>query len=140
MSWQLLVMLKHLLRFSLMWDIIGLSCDVVRRHTTSCDVEGHRTIVVRHRRGRTTIDHDFNLYKTMSASHQREAISQTLPMRRNPIVSSVTTKLRLQYNSRYGENVRNLLCHPSYDVVVTKASDTDRKSGANHTNPGRNLI
>ena len=32
------------LRFSLMWAILTWSWGVVRRHTTSCDVEAHRTM------------------------------------------------------------------------------------------------
>ena len=46
MSWQFLVMFKNVLRFSLMWCILRWSCDVVRRHTTSCDAEVHPTIFV----------------------------------------------------------------------------------------------
>ena len=34
-----------------------------------------------------------------------------------PIVSSVTTKLRLQYRSRIGENIRNAWCYPLHDVA-----------------------
>ena len=41
-----MIIFKNLLRFSLMWDIIRWSYDAIRRHTTSCDVEAHRTIFV----------------------------------------------------------------------------------------------
>ena len=43
-------------------------------------------------------------------------ISHKLSMCRKPIVSGVTTKLRLQYRSRIWEHFRNLLCHPSHDL------------------------
>ena len=45
-------------------------------------------------------------------------ISHKLSMCRKPIVSGVTTKLRLQYRSRIGEHFRNLRCHPLHDVAA----------------------
>ena len=44
--------------------------------------------------------------------------AQKLSMCRKPIVSGVTTKLRLPYRSRIGENFRNLRCQPSHDVAA----------------------
>ena len=44
-------------------------------------------------------------------------ISHKLSMCRKPIVSGVTTKLRLQYRSRI-EDFRYLRCHPSHDVAA----------------------
>ena len=57
--------------------------------------------------------------RTMSYDVVRcSTISHKLSMCRKPIVSSVTTKLRLQYRSRIGENLINLRCHPSRDVAA----------------------
>ena len=69
------------------------------------EVVCHRTTIVR----LCTMSHDVVRCST---------ISQKLSMCRKPIVSGVTTKLRLQYRSRIGENFRNLRCHPSHNVAA----------------------
>ena len=115
-------------------------CDIVvrRRRTTSSMIVRRRTTVMR-----SSHDHRATLiYKTMlgfhhaiilmsyvivrlsfdcrTISYNLPTILQTLPIRHKPIISSVTTKLRLQYRSRVGENFRNLRCHPSHDVAARR--------------------
>ena len=70
---------------------------VRRRRTTSSMIVRRRRTSSRIVRHRTTVIQSYN------------TISQTLPMRRKPIVSSVTTKLRLQYRSRVGGHRRSLV-------------------------------
>ena len=48
----------------------------------------------------------------------KATVTPTLPMRSKHIVSSVNTKLRLQYRSLVGGNFINLRCHPSHDVAA----------------------
>ena len=89
--------------------IVRLSYNVVRY---TYDFASHHAIIVK---SYVIVRLSFNC-RTMS--YDLPTISQTLSMRRKPIVSSVTTKLRLQYRSRVGENIRNLRCHPSHDVAA----------------------
>ena len=85
--------------------IVRLSYDIVR---FTYDLASHQAIKVK---SYVIVRPAFDCH---TMSYDLPVISQTLPMRRKPIVSSVTTKLRLQYRSRVGENARNLRCHPSY--------------------------
>ena len=113
---------------------------IVRRRKTQSRIIRHRTAVIR-----SSYDHHATLIYTtivrcrtiylcfsFSPSNHSEVvhydyrstvvrcstISQTLSMCRKPIVSGVTTKLRLQNRSRIGENFRNLRCRPSHDVAA----------------------
>ena len=105
---------------------------IVRRRRTQSKTIRHRTTVIR-----SSYDHRATLiYKTILASHYAiivksyvivrlsydavrcSTISQKLSMCRKPIVSGMTTKLRLQYRSRIRENFRNIRCHPSHDVAA----------------------
>ena len=58
-------------------------------------------------------------------SYDLPTISQTLPMRRKPILSSVTPKLRLQYRSRVGNilEIYHVTHRTTSQLGVTKALD-----------------
>ena len=74
--------------------LVRLSYDIVR---FTYDLASHQSIIVKsYVIVRLSVD-----CRTMS--YDLHTISQTLPMRRKPIVSSVTTKLRLQYRSLVGK-------------------------------------
>ena len=102
----------------LSFDYRTISYDIVRYRTISYDIvrftydlASHQAIIVK---SYVIVQLSFDC-RTMS--YDLATISQTLPMRRKPMVSNVTTKLRLQCRSRVGANFRNLRRHPSHDVA-----------------------
>ena len=85
--------------------IVRLSYDVVRfTHALA----SHQAIIVK----------SYVIVRLSYDVVRCSTILQKLSMCRKPIVSGVTTKLRLQYRSRIGGNFRNLRCHPSHDVAA----------------------
>ena len=134
-SWQFLVMFKNLLRFSLMWDIAKMimRCRTPSRTTSHNNVRRRGSqydicaVVVRRRRATS-----YMIVRCLKTSSRiarpsqivvRPAISQTIPMCCNPIVSSVTTKLRLQYRNRVGEmlEIYDVTHRATSQLGVTKA-------------------
>ena len=91
--------------------IVRLSYDVVR---CTYALASHQAIIVK---SYVIVRLSFDCH-TMSYDVVRcSTISHKLSMCRKPIVSGVTTKLRLQYRSRI-EDFRYLRCHPSHDVAA----------------------
>ena len=93
------------------------SYDFICDRKPSSRIVRHRTTVIR-----SSYDHPSEVvcHRTtiVRLSYDLPTISQTLPMRRKPTVSSVTTKLRLQYSNQVGIFFRNLRCRPSHDVAA----------------------
>ena len=107
--------------------IVRLSYDVVR---FTYDLASNQAIIVK---SYVIVRLSFDC-RTML--NDIPTIAQTLPMRRKPIVFSVTTQLRLQYRSRIEENLENLRCHLSHVVAWCDQCFTSRsKRATSHCAP-----